>query len=270
MVVNGVAVLPAVDGTDAFVDTVNPHIVLKQSVEADIAETAFVVYGFQMLHMVVPEQKIRPGRTDAGVETAVESAGDTAGVGKDCFHGQLSFIGNRVIALLIQTVRADTEVSNRVRKSAVFCGQTPSGFYKFGIDFRHTVNRVFNGKFTGWDKPENVFLLGKKDRDSILQSLDEADIFFFPSHGEGFSIALLEAMARALPCIATDVGANEEMLENKGGIIVPVKDIEAMTAAFELVNTPRQRESMSLWNVEKVRNNYTSSAVFKDIVESYM
>ena len=62
--------------------------------------------------------------------------------------------------------------------------------------------------------------------DQKLQKyLDKADVFLFPSYTEGFSISLTEAMASGLPCIASDVGANQDMLENHGGILIKTKKI---------------------------------------------
>lgn len=112
-----------------------------------------------------------------------------------------------------------------------------------------------------WDKPDNVILCGKKERHTILSDLDQADIFVFLSHSEGFSIALLESMARGLPCIATDVGANSEMLEDKGGLIVPVGDTSAMVHAVSTMRASEVREYASKWNLQKVQEQYTLDIV---------
>ncbi len=60
-----------------------------------------------------------------------------------------------------------------------------------------------------------------------------ADIFVLPSHAEGMSNALLEAMAVGLPPIATRVGAAESMIEDGvSGILVDVGDRDAMEDFF--------------------------------------
>ena len=120
-----------------------------------------------------------------------------------------------------------------------------------------------------WDKPSNVFLCGKKAHEDILIELDKSDIFVFLSHSEGFSIALLESMARGLPCLATDVGANKEMLENQGGIIVQTGDIEAMNEAIYLLGNQGTRSDMSKWNINKVNSYYTVGKVIDSIKELY-
>ena len=55
------------------------------------------------------------------------------------------------------------------------------------------------------------------------------DIFLLTSFSEGTAMTLLEAMASSVPCIATGVGGNPEIVEhNKTGFIVPNDDEEAL------------------------------------------
>ena len=58
------------------------------------------------------------------------------------------------------------------------------------------------------DKPKNVETLGRLEASDVEKQLNEADVFVFPSLTEGFSNAMLEAMAHGLPIIATDVGCS--------------------------------------------------------------
>ena len=120
------------------------------------------------------------------------------------------------------------------------------------------------------DKPQNVVLCGKKSHLDIISELDEADVFVFLSHSEGFSIALLEAMSRGLPSIATDVGANKEMIENKGGVIVKVGDISAMEIALDFLRDSQKREEMSAWNLEKVKSCYTVEKIISLLLNIYI
>jgi len=62
--------------------------------------------------------------------------------------------------------------------------------------------------------------------------LGAADVFVLPSRAEGFSNALLEAMASSLACVATDVGGNAEALADGAGVIVPAGDEGALAAAL--------------------------------------
>lgn len=118
-------------------------------------------------------------------------------------------------------------------------------------------------------KPDNVYLRGAFDNKKIINCLDDADIFLFPSYSEGFSMALAESMARGVPVIATDVGANKDMIEDKGGCIVKVGDVDEMQKALEKLSDKKIRQEMSEWLIDKVKNNYTLDSVFKKILDCY-
>jgi glycosyltransferase involved in cell wall biosynthesis len=57
---------------------------------------------------------------------------------------------------------------------------------------------------------EKIKFVGHQE--APLTFLRSVDVFVLPSRSEGMSNALLEAMAIGLPCIATDVGSNRELL----------------------------------------------------------
>lgn len=115
----------------------------------------------------------------------------------------------------------------------------------------------------------NVILYGEKNKKFIIDKLKNADIFLFPSHFEGFSISLLEAMANGVPIITTNVGANRDMLEEKGGIICEVDNIDDFLCAIESMENCNIRKKMSSWNVNKVLNNYLKDIVIDNILKIY-
>jgi len=75
-------------------------------------------------------------------------------------------------------------------------------------------------------------------RDDVPDCLAAMDVFVFPSHYEGLPGALLEAMAAGLPCVATPVDGNSELLAAyESGLFFEPGDSEAMANALELVLT---------------------------------
>jgi glycosyltransferase involved in cell wall biosynthesis len=78
----------------------------------------------------------------------------------------------------------------------------------------------------------------------VQEVLDSSDIFVLPSHVEGLPRAMVEAMARGLPCIGTQVGGIPELLDP--AYLVPSGDIDALAAKIEeLVANPLQRKLAS-------------------------
>jgi glycosyltransferase involved in cell wall biosynthesis len=82
-------------------------------------------------------------------------------------------------------------------------------------------------------------------RDDVAEILAALDVFVLPSVIEGFSLSLLEAMAAALPCIATDVGGNREALHGGCGLLVRPHDSEALAKALQgLLEDPLRAREM--------------------------
>lgn len=76
-----------------------------------------------------------------------------------------------------------------------------------------------------------VHFLG--DRNDVRELLQGLDVFALSSVSEGYSMALLEASATALPIVATDVGGNREIVhDGVTGCIVPARDTEALAQAM--------------------------------------
>ena len=90
-----------------------------------------------------------------------------------------------------------------------------------------------------------VFTGPRDDVNSVLSALD---IFVLPSEREGFSRALLEAMACAVPIIATDVGGNAEaIIEGETGLFVKYGNLGALAnAAAYIINDPARASRMAL------------------------
>ncbi|MDJ0515060.1 MAG: glycosyltransferase family 4 protein [Trichodesmium sp. MO_231.B1] len=63
------------------------------------------------------------------------------------------------------------------------------------------------------------------DEQRRIEILRGADVFILPSLVEGLSLALLEAMSSGLACVATDAGADGEVLEKGAGIILNTHNV---------------------------------------------
>lgn len=71
------------------------------------------------------------------------------------------------------------------------------------------------------------------ERDDVARIMRGMDLFVLPSLAEGISNTILEAMASALPVVATAVGGNPELVdEGRTGQLVPCSDPEALARAM--------------------------------------
>lgn len=89
---------------------------------------------------------------------------------------------------------------------------------------------------------EAVVLAG--ERGDVADLLARADLFVLSSTSEGLPLSILEAMAAALPVVATSVGGVPEAVEEgETGLLVPPGDPVRLAAALErlLVDPPLRR-----------------------------
>jgi glycosyltransferase involved in cell wall biosynthesis len=88
----------------------------------------------------------------------------------------------------------------------------------------------------------SVDFLGQLDRAGVRGALDAADAFVMPSLTEGLPRALLEAMAKGLPAVASEVGGIPELLPRE--FLVPPGQPEQLAERLEwLMTTEAAREA---------------------------
>lgn len=106
---------------------------------------------------------------------------------------------------------------------------------------------------------------------NLREHLSSSDIFVLPSRSEGFSNAIVEAMAASLPVVATNVGGNAEAVEDGvSGFIVPVDDPAALSAAItRLIADPSQAKAMGEAGRNLVIEKFTTEAMMGKIASCY-
>jgi len=71
-------------------------------------------------------------------------------------------------------------------------------------------------------------------RDDVKDILSKTDIFVLPSHGEGLSNALMEAMSSGCACVVSTVGGNPFLVEhNVSGLTIKAGDVTALRKSVE-------------------------------------
>ena len=112
---------------------------------------------------------------------------------------------------------------------------------------------------------ENILWLG--ERTDAQDLLNAADVSALPSHEEGFSNSLIEAMARGLPVIATAVGGNVEAISHEAtGLLVPARNPQALAEALlRLYEDPVLRQRLGV----AARTRTVSEFSIEDCVRRY-
>lgn len=106
-------------------------------------------------------------------------------------------------------------------------------------------------------------LVGRVDSAEIPQWLQLSDVFALPSPSEGFSCALLEAMAAGLPSVVSDIPANRQLIQpGVHGLAAPAGDAGAITEALlRLYGDPALRQRMGVAARASVIDRFSTAKV---------
>jgi glycosyltransferase involved in cell wall biosynthesis len=80
---------------------------------------------------------------------------------------------------------------------------------------------------------DRIRFAGWLDGDGLVDAYHGANLFVYPSRHEGMPNAVLEAMASALPVIATRIAGNEELVgEGETGLLIEPENQQALEKAL--------------------------------------
>ncbi|MGC9198139.1 MAG: glycosyltransferase family 4 protein [Acidobacteriaceae bacterium] len=109
------------------------------------------------------------------------------------------------------------------------------------------------------------------DVKNLKEHLAASDLFVLPSRSEGFSNAILEAMAASLPVVVTDVGGNSEAIrDGVNGLLTPPEDPLALADAICcLLDNPTQARAMGAAGRATVKQRFTSEEMMRQTARAY-
>jgi glycosyltransferase involved in cell wall biosynthesis len=92
-------------------------------------------------------------------------------------------------------------------------------------------------------------------RTDIKELLNAADIFLFTTNQEGLPRSMMEAMAAGLPCIASRIRGNIDLIEEGvGGYLLRPDDIDGFTRAIDSLSANKAlRQQMGQSNLATIR-----------------
>lgn len=116
---------------------------------------------------------------------------------------------------------------------------------------------------------ENVRFLG--GRTDVADWIQASDLFVHPSHEEGFSNAILEAMAGGKAVVACDVGGNAEAVsDGETGVLVPPRQPGALGDALtRLLAEPARREAMGDAGRRRAAERFSTERMVEEMERLY-
>ena len=169
--------------------------------------------------------------------------------------GNIRFV--KGIDILVETAGLVTkQVPNAL---FLVIGPTPDSEYSQKI--RQQIEKLGMGS--------NVRLMGESE--DVIPLLRQCNIFFLPSRSEGFSNALIEAMACSLPCVATNVGGNGEAVSDGiSGYVIQNEDIQgAAERILLLLRDEGMARRMGAAGRKIVESRFTADGMIAQLVRHY-
>jgi glycosyltransferase involved in cell wall biosynthesis len=111
-------------------------------------------------------------------------------------------------------------------------------------------------RFVGYRPAREAFAMGR--------------VLVFPSRAESLPYVMLEAVAAAVPVIATNVGGIPEIFGPHAGHLVPPDDVEALAGAIRAaLDDPAQNKRIVQAVRERVRSEFSITAMVENGLAAY-
>ena len=215
----------------------------------------------EVRNYLIENDKIAPERVVTlynGVEldrlTAMNGAGE--------LRTKLNLTPGDPIITTVANIRPVKGIDVLVRAAATVCREFPRArFLVAGEVLDRSYHEEIKALINDLQLNENVRFLGRLDRVPSLLKL--STLFCMLSRSEGFSNAILEAMAVSLPCVVTRVGGNAEAVEDgRSGFLVESED--SATAAeriLTLLRDPERARRMGKAGHETIASKFTAETM---------
>ena len=115
---------------------------------------------------------------------------------------------------------------------------------------------------------KQIVFQNNKDADTYSK---QTDIFVLTTHSEGDPIVLKEAMSVGIPCVASNVGAVDEVVEDGvDGILIADGDLDGLVRALiHLIEDRPFRQRLAECAIRKYRDKFSLDKMTHEYKELY-
>ena len=127
------------------------------------------------------------------------------------------------------------------------------------------LRNIFQKRIERIGAEKHIRLLGY--REDVLEIIQAADVFVISSYQEGLPVALMEAMAAGLPCIASNIRGNLDLLGGHSSLLFEPYDVETLSGLMMTVISDNNQEGIMNRQIVK---NYDTDTVVKELIDVYL
>ena len=190
------------------------------------------------------------------------------GSGVDLKQFSLSKLPSKSTFLMISRLLIDKGVREYVQAAAIVKSQFPKVKFKLAGYIDENPSQIKYEELKKWIKKGDIEFLGKVETSKNILKL--CKFFVLPSYREGTPRSSLEALATGRPIITTNVpGCRETVVNNKNGLLVPMKNSKALAKAMIKLLKKKDVEikSMAYESYLIAKNKYEVNKVNQSILK---
>jgi len=118
---------------------------------------------------------------------------------------------------------------------------------------------------------ENICIIPTGVQKDIRPYVSISHVLTFPSYREGFPNVVLQASCMCLPCIVSDINGCNEIIEDQvNGLIIPVKNTEALEGAMiYMIENPERRLDMIKHSRTRILERYKQEFIWNESLKLY-
>ncbi len=160
-------------------------------------------------------------------------------------RASLPIADNALVIAVVANLVSYKGYADLIEALALIKDKLPQPWVLLAIGRDQGIGAQLQQRTTALHLDSNILWLGGQA--AVDHLLNASDIFVLPSHQEGFSNALLEAMAIGVPAVATAVGGNlDAVVDNETGLLACARDPAGLAAAIlRLADDPMLRRRLA-------------------------
>ncbi len=190
------------------------------------------------------------------------------GSGVDLNSYPLSNLPSKPIFLMISRLLIDKGVREYVSAAKIVRANFPNARFQLAGYLDNNPSAISYDELKSWIEKGYIEYLG--EHKSVQPILKSCRYFVLPSYREGTPRSTLEALSTGRPIITTDVpGCRETVINNKNGLIVPVKNSVALANAMInlLIEKDDKLEKMAQESFLLAKSKYEINKVNQSILD---
>jgi len=230
---------------------------------------AFVTVSDSVRNFCIGKEGLEPGRT-VTVYNGVDIARIDAADGSAALRAKLGVEEGTPVLTAVANIRKVKGLDTLLRAAAIVRREFPNLRVLVAGNWLEAGHfEELQGLVRELDLGGNVGFLGHFEE--VFSLLKISHVFCMLSRSEGFSNALLEAMAARLPCVVTRVGGNPEAIDDgKNGYLLPTEKPEAAAERIVmLLKNPAEARRVGEAARKTVQARFTSGNMAAEMAAVY-